>query len=66
MQETNSIPEAKSSAYKPLGDVEDEEGETILLVTTKLKSTPSILSSTNQGHEEREERKTPDWCASGL
>ena len=66
MQGANSNVRGKSSAYKPLRDVEDEEGELILLVPTKLKTTPSILSTTNQGYGKRENRKSPDWCCPEL
>ena len=40
----------KSSAYKSFLDVEDEEGAMTLLAIAKLISSPSILSTANQGY----------------
>ena len=66
MQKANSLSRGKSSAYKLFGYVEDEEGEVTLLATAKLKTTPSILLTTNQVHGDKEKRKSPDWCCSCL
>ena len=58
-QDSNS--EANPLAYKGNEHVEDEEGEMLLLVATKLVSTPSILLGTNQVNGKREKRELPDW-----
>ena len=63
---TDSNSEANPLAYKGNEHVEDEEGEMLLLVATKLVSTPSILLGTNQGNGKRGERKPPDWFVSRL
>ena len=56
----------KSSAYKGFQDVDDEEGDMSSLANGKLKTTPSILLSTNQGNENREKTETPDWFDFGF
>ena len=54
LKKPSSKSRGKSSVFKGLGNVEDEEGDTILLDTGKLISSPSILSTTNQGYGERD------------
>ena len=66
MQKANSTSRGKSSAFKLIGYVEDEEGEVALLATEKLESTPSILLTTNQVYGDKGKRKSPDWCCSCL
>ena len=66
LRNQNSSLQGKSTAYKAFCNVEDEEGAMTPLDTEKLKTTPSILLTTNQGIRRKGEKETPDWSGSGL
>ena len=49
IREPDSLSAGQIPVFKGFHDVEDEEGTMILLDVAKLKTTPSILLTTNQG-----------------
>ena len=63
-KEANSSNRGKSSAYVLFTNVEDEEGEPVLLASGKLISSPSILLTANQEYGGKGKRKTSDWLNS--
>ena len=63
---TNSHSRGNPLLIKGFKYVEDEEGETILLDTGNLKTTPSILFYSNQRYGKRENYKDSDWFGSCL